>query len=411
MIFPKKILLGALVLIIVGLVVFFLVIKEGPENAVDESSSESGEEVQKARDLPLPVKVTTAEKGNLIIKLKAPGEAVTNKKIAMKAEVSGVVQKLNVEESQHVKQGDLLVQLDDREYRLNLERADAERLSKLSTILVEKKFGELGEIPVSSDREKIQKAKEEYDNASELFRKGLISRKNFEQASADYELALIESGEKKDEILAASKGLTQSEVEVKKARLDLEKTEIRAPFSGIITDIKISPREHLSSGRELFSLVDISHIQVYAKVLESEIGRLQVGREVEIKFSAYPEKVFKGRTKAISPIINPEDKTCKVVIEVDNPGEEIKPGMHAEVEIPAEIYKDRLLIPQEAVLVRSGRKLAFVVKDGLAKWRYLEVGLENEDYAEIIDGVKEGEVVIIEGHFTLAHDARVRIVE
>lgn len=411
MIFPKKILLGALVLIIVGLVVFFLVIKKGPENSADESSSEGGEDVQKARDLPLPVKVTKAEKGNLVIKLKAPGEAVTNKKIVMKAEVSGVVQKLNVEESQHVKQGDLLVQLDDREYRLNLERADAERLSKLSTILVEKKFGELGEIPVSSDREKIQKAKEEYNNASELFRKGLISRKNFEQASTDYELALIESGEKKDEILAASKGLTQSEVEVKKARLDLEKTEIRAPFSGIITDIKISPREHLSSGRELFSLVDISHIQVYAKVLESEIGRLQVGREVEIKFSAYPEKVFKGRTKAISPIINPEDKTCKVVIEVDNPREEIKPGMHAEVEIPAEIYKDRLLVPQEAVLVRSGRKLAFVVEEGLAKWRYLEVGLENENYAEIIDGVKEGEVVIIEGHFTLAHDARVRIVE
>jgi RND family efflux transporter MFP subunit len=411
MIFPKKVLLGALVLIVVGLVVFFLVIKKGPESSSNESSSESGESVQKPRDLPLPVKVTTAKKGDLVIKLKAPGEAVTNKKIVMKAEVSGVIQKLNVEESQHVKQGDLLVQLDDREYRLNLERADAERLSKLSKILIEKKFGELGEIPASSDREKIQKAKGEYDNASELFRKGLISQKDFEQASADYELAMIESGEKKDEILAASMGLTQSEVEVKKARLDLEKTEIRAPFSGIITDIKISPREHLSSGRELFSLVDISHIQVYAKVLESEIGRLQVGREVEIKFSAYPEKVFKGRTKAISPIINPEDKTCKVVIEVDNPREEIKPGMHAEVEIPAEIYKDRLLIPQEAVLVRAGRKLAFVVEDGLAKWRYLEVGLENENYAEIIDGVKEGEVVIVEGHFTLAHDARVRIVE
>jgi multidrug efflux pump subunit AcrA (membrane-fusion protein) len=84
--------------------------------------------------------------------------------------------------------------------------------------------------------------------------------------------------------------------------------------------------------------------------------------------------------------------------------------MHAEVEIPAEIYKDRLLIPQEAVLVRSGRKLAFVVEDGLAKWRYLEVGLENEDYAEVLEGVKEGEPVIIEGHFTLAHDARVKII-
>jgi RND family efflux transporter MFP subunit len=410
-IFPKKVLLPALGIIIVGLVVFFLVIKGGPESSSNGSSPESEEETQKAKDLPLAVKVTTAKRGNLVIKLKAPGEAVTNKKIVMKAEVSGVVQELNIEESQHVKKGDLLVQLDDREYRLNLERADAERLSKLSEILVEKRFGELGESPANSDSKKIQKAKQEYEEASELFGKGLISRKDFEQASSDYELALIESGEKKEEILAASKGLTQTEIDVKKAKLNLEKTEIRAPFSGIITDIKISPQEHLSTGREIFTLVDISHIQVHAKVLESEIGRMQVGREVKISFSAYPEKVFKGRTKAISPIINPEDKTCKVVIEVDNPREEIKPGMHAEVEIPAEIYKDRLLIPQEAVLVRSGRKLAFAVEDGLAKWRYLEIGLENEDYAEVLEGVKEGEPVIIEGHFTLAHDARVKIIK
>ncbi len=83
--------------------------------------------------------------------------------------------------------------------------------------------------------------------------------------------------------------------------------------------------------------------------------------------------------------------------------------MHAEVEIAAEIYEDRLLIPQDAVLVRMGRKLAFVVEEGIAKWRYIEVGLENEDYAEVLDGIKEGETVIIEGHFTLAHDAKVRI--
>ena len=80
------------------------------------------------------------------------------------------------------------------------------------------------------------------------------------------------------------------------------------------------------------------------------------------------------------------------------------------MEIPAEIHKDRLLIPQNAVLVR-GRKLAFVVEDGLAKWRYIQVGLENDEYAEVLDGVQEGELVIVEGHFTLAHDARVKIVE
>ncbi|MBU1338129.1 MAG: efflux RND transporter periplasmic adaptor subunit, partial [Acidobacteria bacterium] len=186
---------------------------------------------------------------------------------------------------------------------------------------------------------------------------------------------------------------------------------IRAPFDGIVTAITISSREHLSAGQELFTLVNISRIQVHAKVLESEIRKMKVGREVDLKFSAYPERVFKGRVKAISPLVDPEKRTCDVIIDVDNPAEEIKPGMHAEVEIAADIYKDRLLIPQDAVLSRSGRKLAFVFDNGVAKWRYLEIGLENEDYAEVLDGVTEGEQVLIDGHFTLAHDAKVRIEE
>jgi len=329
----------------------------------------------------------------------------------MKTDIVGIVKRLNVEESQHVNQGELLVELDDKEYRLELDRVEASRLKVLSELLVEKRFAESEEEPPHSNKQIVQKAKEEFEKARELYQKGLISRKDFEEASAQYELALIESGEKKEEILAASKGLTQAVIEVKRAKINLEKTRILAPFSGIITDIKISPQEHLTSGRELFTLVNISQIQVHVKVLESEIGRIKVGREVVIRFSAYPEKVFKGKVKAISPVINPEDKTCNVIVEVANPEEEIKPGMHAEVEIPAEIHKDRLLIPQEAVLVRAGRKLAFVVENGLAKWRYIKVGLENEDYAEVLEGVKEGEFVIIEGHFTLAHDARVRIVK
>jgi len=237
----------------------------------------------------------------------------------------------------------------------------------------------------------------------------LISREEWEKAKRNYEFVLIDAGGKKEEIRASS--LIQAEVEVKKAQMELEKTKIRAPFSGIITDVRVCLQQHVSRGDELFTLVNISRIKVEARVLESEIGKMKVGREVDLRFSAYPERVFKGRVKAISPIINPEDKTCKVIVDVANPKEEIKPGMHAEVEIAAEIHKGRLLIPQEAVLVRAGRKLAFVVEEGLAKWRYIEVALENEDYVEVLDGVKEGEMVIIEGHFTLAHDAKVKVVK
>lgn len=409
MIFSKKILIISLIVIVVAVLAFFVFFRGKPDKSEEASAQASAEEARKVKETPLPVKVVEAQIRDLIIKLKSPGEAVTNMKINMKAEVAGVIKSLNVEESKHVKKGELLVELDDEKYRLDLELEEATRLNVLSELLVEKRFAEPGEAKSGSDKEKIQKAKDDYEEARRRFRSGLTSRAEFEKASSEYELSLIESGEIKEEIRAAAKGLTQAEIRVKAAQMNLEKTKIKAPFSGLIHDIKISPQEHVTSGRELFTLVNIDRIRVHAKVLESEIGKMKVGREVDLKFSAYQGKIFKGKVKAISPVINPQDKTCTVIIDVANPEEEIKPGMHVEVEIAAEIHKDKLLIPQDAVLVRSGRKLAFVVEEGLAKWRYIDVGLENEGYAEVLDGVKEGESVIIEGHFTLAHDARVRI--
>lgn len=408
MIFPKKILTISLIVIIVAALVYVFIIRNKSETAGDESS-DSAAEGRTVQEASLSVKVTEAQRGDLIITLKSPGEAITDRNIIMKAEVSGMIKALNVEESKHVKKGDLLVDLDDEEHRLVLERQEAERLRVLSEYLVEKRFAGQGELSPTVDAEKVQKARDEYEIARKLYRAGQVSRVEYEEATKEYEMVLIESGEMKDEILAATKTLTQREIGVREAQLNLEKTKIRAPFSGIVFDIQVSPQEHVSAGRELFTLVNIDKIQVQARVLESEIGKMQVGREVDLTFSAYPGKMFKGKVKAISPVVNPEDRTCKVTIEVANPEEEIKPGMHTDVEIAAEIYTDRLLVPQDAVLVRTGRKLVFVVEEGIAKWRYIEVGLENEDYAEVLDGVKEGEVVIIEGHFTLAHDARVRI--
>lgn len=415
MILPKKVLTFALIIIAIGVLAFFIFIRNGTETDEGESSEVAAE--SKARETPISVKVAKAQRGELVITLKSPGEAFTNRKVIIKSEVEGVIKNIFIEEGQHVKEGDLLVELDDRRYRLELEQVQADRLSRLSELLLEEQFAGTEEDAGEPEKEKIQKAKKEYEKAQELYGKGMISENEYEEIYRKYELALIESGERKQEVRSASKGLTQAEIAVKKAQMNLEKTEIRAPFSGIITDIQVSPQEHITAGRDLFMLVNISRIQVHAKVLESEIGKMKVGREVDLKFSAYPGRVFKGNVKAISPIINPEDKTCKVIVDVANPEEEIKPGMHAEVEIAAEIHRDKLLIPQEAVLVRGGRKLAFVVEGDLAKWRYIQVGLENDDYAEVLpseregEGVQEGETVIVDGHFTLAHDARVRIEE
>jgi RND family efflux transporter MFP subunit len=256
---------------------------------------------------------------------------------------------------------------------------------------------------------KIKRARHEYERANRLYAKNLISKVEFYRAKMNYELVLIETGRKKEEIRASS--LTQAEIDTEIARMKLEKTRIKAPFSGVITNIRVCPQEFIGLGNELFMLVDIHKIKVEAKVLESEIGKIKEGQEVDLRFSTYPDEVFEGRVKTINPIVNPRDKTCLVLIDLPNPKEGIKPGMHAEVRIAAKIYRNRVLIPQEAVLVRRERKLAFTVEEGLAKWRYIEVGVENEGYVEVLDGIKEGEMVITEGHFTLAHDTRVKVVQ
>jgi RND family efflux transporter MFP subunit len=411
MVIPKKVLTIFLIVVVVAALAYYFVVIKGGESGDADAVDDSSAPEKKKGDVALQVKVAEAVQDDLIITLRSPGEAVTDRKIDMKAEVEGVVERLHVRESQHVKKGGVLLKLDDKQYRLDYENAEAARLKALSELILDQQFSDVEDESGDRDKKTAALAKKQFDEARELYQKGLISRAEFEKRSLQYERILIESGEKKDEVMAAMKGLTQAEINVKKAQIALEKTRIVAPFSGIITDIKVSPGENITVGRELFTLVNISRIQVHARVLESEIGKMKVGREVDLKFSAYPEKVFKGRVSAISPVVNPEDKTCKVFVDVDNPKEEIKPGMHAEVEIAAEIHQNRLLVPQDAILTRSGRKLLFVVEEGLAKWRYIEVGLENEGFAEVLDGVEAGELVIIEGHFTLAHDASVKIVE
>jgi RND family efflux transporter MFP subunit len=421
---PKAVLGGFLILVLVAAGVYFLVLDKSPAKPAGEAgaapaaapSAESSPD-QKVEAAPLPVKVAKAFLGDLVMTLKSPGEAYTEKRIAMKAEVGGTVKNLSASEGRHVREGDLLVELDDREYRLNLERLEAQRLRYLSELFLDRQFSITEEPPSQAVADKVARAQTDYDRAAEGFKAGVASQADLEKAQAALELALIEAGRKKDEVQAATKGLTQAEVDVKIARLALEKTRIRAPFAGVITDVKLSPKERIDPGRELFTLVDISRIKVKAKVLESEVGKVVAGREVDLRFSAFPGRSFRGRIEAVSPVISAEDKTCGVYVVMDNPSEEIKPGMHAEVEFPTEIFTGRLLVPQQAILVRGGRKLVFAVEGDTAKWRYIEVGLENERFAEVLPGkepgwgVSAGDTVIVEGHITLAHDTKVSIVQ
>ncbi len=407
-IIPKGILGLSLIVVIVAAGIYFLVLHR-PMRSKTAAEGAGPAGPARAEEAPLPVKALPIVRGDLVVRLTSPGDVIANKRAVLKADVAGPLMEVAAEEGRVVRAGAVLALIDDRPYILRLEAAEANRLARLSEMLVENPFGGPEKRVDAGLEERIRNSAAALDAAASRYAAGGMSRDEYERIRKAHETLLIEAGRKKDEVQAASKGLTQAEVEVAVALLDLERTKVRAPFSGILTAIKVSVGETVSPGQDLLTVVDVRDIRIEARVLESEIGRMKVGREADVRFSSYPGTVFKGRVRAVSPVVEPSDRTCAVHVDVDNAGGEIKPGMHAEVEVAAEIYTGRLLAPQEAVLVRNGRKLVFVLENGLAKWRYVTTGLENERYVEILDGVKEGESVIVEGHLTLAHDARIVI--
>jgi len=416
MIFTKRTMAFFLGIIFVAALPYVFILKNGRTRDGDATAESIDQPVTPAaagrvEETTLPVKTVTAWRGDLVIRLKSPGEAFTEKKALIKAEVPGVVKEVKAEEGERVRAGEILVVLDDQSFRLRLEKAEAERLNRLSEILLENQFSDTERKSSGSMTEELRLSNKEFEKAASRLAKGEIGQAEFDRARKAHEVLLIESGMKKDEVQAAAKGLTQAEIEVAIARVELDKTKVLAPFEGIVTGVKISTGESVGPGQDLFTLVDIREIRVETRVLESEIGRIRTGREADLRFAAYPGRVFRGKVRAVSPVVDPETRTCGAHIVLDNPFGEIKPGMHAEVEIAAEVFGDRLLVPQEAVLVRGGRKLVFVVGDGLAKWKYITVGLENERFVEVLEGVKEGDEIITDGHLTLAHDAEVKIVE
>ena len=149
---------------------------------------------------------------------------------------------------------------------------------------------------------------------------------------------------------------------------------------------------------------------IKVNVLEAEVNRIEVNADVIIKFSAITDKLYKGKVLSVSPLIEKDTHSCKVIIKIDNDGD-IKDGMYAQVKISAEEYPDRILVYKDAILTRDSKKLVFAVHHNKAKWQYVKIGEKNEYFVEITKGVEPNQEIVIKGNFALSHDAKVKVVK
>lgn len=356
-----------------------------PEDEEPETSAETagvelsqGAATQFSADVPQPVAGAPVIQDTLWISVRAAGQAAAYKRTTVTSLSEGVVRTLPVRENGIVREGDLLVQLDTLEAALAVAQAEAE----------------------------LVRAETEYRRTILL-----------DDQEPDPEVR-----EERSRLARVTSGLAGAEVSLRQERLRLERATVRAPFGGRVADLQVVEGQHIASGTELMTLVDLDPIKVEAEVLEAEIGVLREGRRAEVTFAAFPGETFVGRIESINPVVDPEQRTSRVTILLPNPGHRIKPGMYADVRLDAEAFPDRILVPRTAILERGeGRRrtMLFVYegddRSGEAMWRYVATGLENDEFVEIVesdeDMVEPGEIVLVDGHHFLAHQTPVRLVE
>ncbi len=351
------------------------------------------------------VKTQKVRKGNLLLYINANGTVRASKELEVTANINGVISFLNVHEGKTVKKGDTLLGFDDREYEIALNDTRV----KVTDAKVE--FGFLTkDYPVDSTvNPKAKEIQNQIDQLEKDYQLGKIDEKKYNEKKDELDMKLIFTGAKREEVILNKSGLTSAINAYKKAKLNYEYTKIIAPFNGIIGDFDLVIGQRIAAGQKLFKIFDVSFLKVDVGVLESDITKISIGNSVKVSSPSF-EKEFLGKVVSISPYIDPETKTCKVVIRIDNPTNELKPGMFVNVLIETNNIEDIILIPKEALLVRDKRNLVFVVENNLAKWHYVDIGEQNDKFIEVKNGVVPGDEVIVEGQYTLAHDAKVRVV-
>ncbi|MCK4888855.1 MAG: efflux RND transporter periplasmic adaptor subunit, partial [Candidatus Aminicenantes bacterium] len=333
----------------------------------------------------------------------------------IKSEVSGKVQSINVNIGDWVKRGQLLVKIEDTEKRLEVERAKTNKLKSLAEYLINSGLEEIQQSdPENFDAKKVQDIKEKYLAAIKNFRNGKISEKEFDNISDEYDKIMVSSGSWRENIRKVQDGLAEAIIALKQAELNLKKTYIYSPFQGRISELKVSKGEIISNGQEILKVVNLKSVYLEGFALESEIKNLKIGTQVRVKFDSYSDRYFRGDINAISPEVDQVNKTITLYIKINNDENLILPGMHAEIDVEYMVFKDIIKVPVRSIIVRQERPLIFVVNGKTVNWVYVDLGPRNDE-EQIIKNfhseVNPGDLVVISGHSTLAHQSRIKIIK
>ena len=383
-------------------------------------------------------RATSESAGSPGVVLNAAGYIVAHHKINVNSKVTGRVAWIGVEKGDKVKQGQVLVRLEDPEFRAAVQQARGTVESAKAHLLQLQNGSRPEEIAqaqhnLDEARATLANDKANLDRIKPLVTQGVFAKQQLDDAVSKfdastqrvsslqkvYELAKI--GPRAEEIMRAKGDLLQAEGQLAYAQSQLDATQIRAPVTGTILERTAEKGElitaQFASGAEggprgsVVALADLDDLQVELDISQNDFARLSPKQRATIATDAYPDKKYNGIIDEISPEANRQKATVQVKVKVLKPDDLLRPDMNANVEFlsdakPSE-RRDAVLVPLAAVRDDGGKKIVYVLAGSEAKAREVKI-VEPRSAAYLIEGLRNGETVIVNPPASVKDGTRVK---
>jgi len=372
-----------------------------------------------------PVQVATAKLDTVHSIIAAEAVLYPVKQANIMPKISAPVARFLVQRGDHVRQGQLLAVLEDRdliaaaEEGKELYREAQANYQNTSNATMPEDLTK-AKTDVESGRQAFEAAKKVYESRQALLREGALAQKLVEDAkvamvqaqsqfeTAQQHLRSLETVGRTEQLKSAQAQMDAAKAHYESAAAQLSYAEVRSPMSGVISDRPLNVGETASSSAALISVVDISQVVARANVPVHEAAFIQVGKAATI---SGPGGDLDGKVTVVSPAVDPSTTTIEIWVQAANPGEKLKPGVTVRVSIDAGEVHDAIVVPATALLNsdEGGEKIMVAGPDSLAHERKVEVGVRAGDVVQILSGVKPGEQVITQGALGLDDKAKIQI--
>jgi len=374
--------------IYIGIVIGLTLLMCGCQNSGSEEKI--APKVSKVAE-PATVKVIVVKRGDISVPISATGTIFPEYESKIGPKISGTIEIVHVDEGDQVRKGQTLAQLDQKDLLIAVRQGQA--------------AVRVAEAQLKEAEVKVRNLRRERERLANLFQKNVISQQKYDDIDTAYSMAVVRVEVIRAQILSCRENLAMAEQKLKD-------TVIVAPFSGLIVKRFINQGEFVSTmpPSPLFLIMNIDRVKTEIGLPEVHLARINIGNPVEVKVDTYPGITFTGKISTINPMVDPVSRAFKIKVEIPNEDHRLKPGMFARVKIYPEIHKDALIVPFKSVMKREGNTVVFVLEGDRVRLRAVTAGINNEREIEVIDGLGEGEEVVIEGHYGMADKTKVRVL-